>query len=308
MQVVAHRIVVLGTGGTIAGRGRSPGDHVGYTAGEVAAADLLAGIPVPPGCELGVEQIAQIDSKDMEPAVWASLVDRCIALQDDATVRGIVVTHGTDTLEETALVLHRLVRAAKPVVLTCAMRPATALSPDGPQNLADALVVAAHPGARGVVLACAGRVHRAPGLRKVHPYRLDPFESGEGGVVANVEDRRVRVASEWPDVATASRRLPLDPWPWVEIVASHAAARATVVDVLVRAGVQGLVIAGTGNGTVHAALEAALVAASESGVRVVRSTRCAEGAVIPHAGDRWEASPYAPAQARVDLCLRLLGA
>jgi L-asparaginase len=200
------------------------------------------------------------------------------------------------------------VPATKPVVLTCAMRPATALSPDGPQNLADAVLVAAQDGARGVLLACAGRVHGAVGLRKVHPYRLDPFESGEG-VVGYVEDSRWRAARDWPAAATVPAALPGGEWPWVAIVVSHAGADARQVDALVRDGVRGLVLAGTGNGTVHHALAAALREASARGVRVVRTTRCAEGLVVDGGRDaEFETLPLTPVQARVELQLRLSAA
>ena len=306
---MADRIVVFGTGGTIAGRGRGPQDHVGYRSGEVPVGDLLAGIPVPAGLRVDVEQLAQVDSKDMDTRVWATLVARCAEALARDDVRAVVVTHGTDTLEETAYLLHRCVPARKPVVLTCAMRPATALSPDGPQNLADALVVAAQDGARGVLLACAGRVHGAVGLRKVHPYRLDPFESGDAGVVGYVEDSRWRAARDWPVAATDPVPVGEGDWPWVAIVVSHAGADARQVDALVREGVRGIVVAGTGNGTVHHALASALRAASARGVRVVRTTRCAEGRVVDGGRDGgFETLPLTPVQARVELQLQLQAA
>jgi len=308
---MAGKIVVLGTGGTIAGTSDVAGASVGYTAGQLGIEQLLAAVPQLAQAARGplvAEQLAQVDSKDMDTRVWASLVARCTEALAQEDVRGVVVTHGTDTLEETAYLLHRCVPASKPVVLTCAMRPATALSPDGPQNLADALLVAAQEGARGVLLACAGRVHAAVGLRKVHPYRLDPFESGEG-VVGYVEDSRWRAARDWPAAASASVSLPDGEWPWVAIVVSHAGADARQVDALVHGGVRGLVVSGTGNGTVHHALATALRNASARGVRVVRTTRCAEGVVVDGGRDaEFETLPLTPVQARVELQLQLLAA
>src|SRR5690348_2476270 len=127
MQVTSKRIVVLGTGGTIAGRGTG---NVAYKAGEVSVADLLAGVAVPQGVDVQAEQVAQIDSKDMDFAVWCRLAERCAhwLAQDD--VAGLVVTHGTDTMEETAFLLQSVLAPRKPVVLTGAMRPATAAAPD----------------------------------------------------------------------------------------------------------------------------------------------------------------------------------
>lgn len=181
MQVNARKIVVLGTGGTIAGTGGSPLDHLGYRAGQLPVRELLAPIPSSPGLALVSEQVAQLDSKDMDSTVWRTLARRCTAWLAQEDVQGLVVTHGTDTLEETAFFLHSVLPPGKPVVLTCAMRPATALLADGPQNLADAVTVAAHPGGRGVVAVCAGTIHDAVAVAKVHPYRLDAFSSGTRG-------------------------------------------------------------------------------------------------------------------------------
>jgi L-asparaginase len=302
-------IAVLGTGGTIAGAAATATDHVGYKAGQLPVQQLLAGIPSLAGVRVATEQVAQIDSKDMEPAVWLVLAERCRHWLAQRDVGAVVVTHGTDTLEETAYFLHRVLPASKPVVLTCAMRPATALSADGPQNIADAVVVARTAGARGVLVVCAGRVHQAVGVRKVHPYRLDAFSSGDAGVLGHVEDGRLRQVRDWPQtdpvpwpLAAGAARA----WPRVEIVLSHSGAGGGVVDSLLRDGVQGLVVAGTGNGSVHAALEDALVRAMQQGIPVLRSTRCAEGQVVRREDDVLPATPLTPVQARVELMLQLL--
>jgi len=273
-------------------------------------ADLVAAIPGLAGVRVDTEQVAQIDSKDMDAAVWIALAQRCQHWLSSADVGGLVVTHGTDTVEETAYFLHRVLAPAKPIVLTCAMRPATALSPDGPQNLADAFAVARSPDARGVVVACAGRVHAACDVRKVHPYRLDAFSSGDAGVLGYVEDGSLRRVREWPraEAAAVTPGKLRDPasWPRVEIVLSHAGASARGIQALVRDGVQGIVVAGTGNGSVHAALDDALVDAMGSGTRVVRSTRCAEGHVIAQADDRLPSTSLTPVQARIELLLQML--
>lgn len=303
-------IVVLGTGGTIAGAAASAADHVGYKAGQIPVQQLLAGIPALAQVPVIAEQVAQIDSKDMEQAVWIALATRCRHWLAQADVAGVVVTHGTDTLEETAYFLHRVLAPAKPVVLTCAMRPATALSADGPQNIADAVAVACTAGARGVVAVCAGRVHAGVEVRKVHPYRLDPFSSGDAGVLGHVEDGRLRQLRDWP--VPQQQALPLEvlqgrhEWPRVEIVLSHAGASGRAVQALVRDGVKGLVVAGTGNGSIHAALEGALLAAAGQGILVLRSTRCAEGQVIGRGGDPLPPTSLTPVQARIELQLQLL--
>jgi L-asparaginase len=153
------RIVILGTGGTIAGQARASGDNVDYVAGQIAVADLLAEIPALKCFVLDTEQVAQIDSKDMSFAIWRDLALRVAHHLARDDVAGIVITHGTDTLEETAYFLHRVLAPAKPVVLTAAMRPAGALAADGPQNLLDSVRLAAWPEARGVVACMAGTVH-----------------------------------------------------------------------------------------------------------------------------------------------------
>lgn len=326
------KIVVLGTGGTIAGRASSAGDNIGYTAGEVGVEQLLGPVAAfqGEGVELVAEQVAQIDSKDMDFALWQQLARRCAHWLEQADVAGIVITHGTDTLEETAYFLQAVLQPAKPVVLTCAMRPATALVPDGPQNLLDAVVVASTPGAQGVVAVCAGNIHSALDVQKVHSYKVDAFSSGDAGLVGLVEEGQVRQLRPWPSVpefymknrpaaqeisagaAIKNRVLAesgVQDWPRVEIVLNHAGASGLVVDALLAQGVAGIVAAGTGNGTLHADLQAALLRATQAGVAVLRSTRCVFGRVQATQADALpDAQGLTPVKARVALMLALLAA
>jgi L-asparaginase len=308
------KIVVLGTGGTLAGKAAAVHDNIGYTAAQVGIAELLAGIATLAQRPIVSEQVAQLDSKDMSFEVWTALAQRCAhwLAQDD--VQGIVVTHGTDTLEETAFFLQSVLAPDKPVVLTCAMRPSTALLADGPQNIVDAVAVAAHPGAQGVVAVCAGVIHSAHDVAKVHSYRLDPFSSGDAGPLGRIEEQRVRLMRNWPASRSGIARAAIEKianaglWPRVEIVLNHAGAGGAIVQALVGQGVQGLVVAGTGNGTVHHELEAALLAAQAQGVRVVRSTRCIGAPVLPHGNDRLpDANGLSPVKARIALMLELMG-
>ena len=311
-----QKIVVLGTGGTIAGTSAQAGDNIGYTAAQVGVEQLLTAVPglqALAGGALVAEQVAQIDSKDMDGEVWRTLALRCAHHLNDSEVRGVVITHGTDTLEETAWFLHEVLDAAKPVVLTCAMRPATALTPDGPQNLLDAVATVLAPGATGVLAVAAGEVHGARYVQKVHPYRVNAFSSRDAGPLGWVEEGVVRWACNSPVAQVYHADSAMNnivnavAWPWVEIVMNHAGASGRAVDALVREGVQGLVVACTGNGTIHHDLEAALVRAQNAGVRVVRSTRCAEGQVLPKPGDALPASQgLSPVKARVALMLDLL--
>jgi L-asparaginase len=304
-----NTIVILGTGGTIAGAAADAGDNVGYTAGQRSVTELLAAVPALADQSIESEQVAQLDSKDMDVATWQRLAQAVARHAARPEVAGIVVTHGTDTLEETAWLLQRVLAPAKPVVLVAAMRPATSIAADGPQNLLDAVAVARTAGARGVVAVLAGRVHAAGSVRKVHPYRPDAFDSGEAGPLGVVEEGALRRFRDWPtgEPLGLPHIAPDAPaWPWVEIVTSHAGARGDAVRALCAAGVQGLVVAATGNGAVHQALGQALQAAEAAGVPVWRTTRCAHGALV--GADTGPAAAMSPWQARLELQLRLLGA
>ncbi len=307
----APTLVVLGTGGTIAGTAADPADHVGYTAGQIGVERLLGGVPVPAGFAVEVEQVAQLDSKDMDVMTWRTLALRAEHHLARAGVAGVVVTHGTDTLEETATLLQRVLAPARPLVLTAAMRPATSAETDGPANLRDALVVAADRRARGVLVVVAGRVHAGAELRKHHSQARDAFVSGEGGALAEVAAGRIDWRRAPPGgAALGTARLPDDAraWPRVEIVTSHAGASAAMGRALVDGGVDGLVVAATGNGTVHRDLLGALLDAQKAGVAVLRASRCAEGGIVAGGDDRLpSAGARTPVQARVVLLLSLLG-
>jgi L-asparaginase len=303
-------ILVLATGGTIAGRAAQATDNVGYRAAELGVQQLLDAVPALAGLPLRAQQLAQIDSKDMGPAVWQALVQALDRALRDPTVGGVVVTHGTDTLEETAYLLHRVLAPGKPVVLTAAMRPSTSLQADGPQNLLDAVTVARHPGARGVLVVLAGQVHAGDAVRKAHAHRLDAFESGPAGPVALVEEGRVLPLRPWPQgepLGAAIVSRPPAQWPRVGWLTSHSGFDAALLDAAVAAGLDGLVLAGTGNGTLHADLEAAAARAQAAGLRLRLSTRCASGRVVGAAQRGFPVSAEcSAAQARVALLLELL--
>lgn len=303
-------VVVLGTGGTIAGSAASADDNLGYVAGTVGVRALIAAASHDRDVLVEAEQVEQVDSKDMDFAIWQRLAERVAHHLARREVSGVVVTHGTDTLEETAYFLSRVVAATKPVVLTAAMRPASSRQADGPQNLADAIAVAALDGRAGVVVVFGGALHSARDVRKVHPYRLDAFSSGDAGPLARIEEGRLREFRVWPVAAAGGvDRLPdgLSDWPWVEIVTSTAGADGRAIGVLVEAGVAGIVVAGTGNGSLHRELEAALEAADKRGVSVLRSTRCLDGAIVEASPGRFDsAHDLTPVKARVELILDLV--
>jgi L-asparaginase len=344
-------VVILGTGGTIAGQAATALDNLGYQAGALRVEALIEAVPALQPYALEAESVAQLDSKDMDHATWQTLARRCAHHLQRPGVGGIVVTHGTDTLEETAWFLHRVLAPDKPLVLTAAMRPATSLQADGPQNLLDAVTLARHTTARGVLVAFAGRVHGAADVQKMHSYQLDAFASPNAGALAFIEEGQIRQVRAWPGPAAAGRRYHLasetkgaeatsegwthaggdieqdqpsppddaiglaaiaphvNEWPYVALITSHSGADARSVQAVVQAGALGLVIAGTGNATVHVALNHALQVAAAQGVAVVRASRCAAGPPLAAAGGV-ESWPFFQglnaAKARVELLLQLL--
>lgn len=337
-DVFRKKLVLLGTGGTIAGLAADAQDNVAYSAGQVGIERLLDTLPVAlrPQSRVLSEQVAQVDSKDMGFSVWRTLLQRCWFWLAEPQVGGIVVTHGTDTMEETAFFLHTMLGQSlaldKPVVLTGAMRPASSLSPDGPQNLIDALAVAADARCTGVMVSFAGSLHSALDVQKVHPYRLDAFDSGEAGALGQVEEGRVRLVRAPPlepsaplstglSVPSVADRAALwraimgtaVGWPRVEIVMSHSGAGAFVVDALLAQGagsidpLRGIVVAATGNGSVHQELESALLRAQASGVVVIRASRCGNGRVVGGwPGALPDSAGLSPVKTRIALALELM--
>ncbi|MDC6168355.1 asparaginase [Paucibacter sp. XJ19-41] len=303
-------IVILGTGGTIAGQARTASDNVGYTAAQLGVDDLVSAVPPLAQQALEAEQVAQLDSKDMDFATWQRLAERVAHHLAREEVAGVVITHGTDTLEETAYFLHRVLAPRKPVVLTAAMRPATALQTDGPQNLLDAVSVASDERAQGVLTVFAGAVHGPEQIRKVHSYKVDAFASSDGGLVAVVEEGVLRPLGAWPAaegaVGLARIGKPAAAWPRVQIVLNHVGADGALVQALLAQGVDGLVVAGTGNGTLSLSLEQALRSAQQQGVRILRSSRCDAGPVTSSAAALPSAGALSPVKARIELLLELL--
>ncbi|WP_428851155.1 asparaginase [Imbroritus primus] len=283
------RIAILATGGTIAGVAANPAATDGYRSATLPIDALLAALPgLGDIAEIQAEQVAQLDSKDMSFAVWQRLDTRIRAWRDSGEVDGIVITHGTDSLEETAILLHLTQPAGIPVVLTAAMRPATAVSADGPLNLLHAVRVAAHPGsaALGVLVVVNQEIHAARDVVKLHTGAVQAFASPGCGPLGAVAGQQIRYGRRPVALAGIGGRLlgmPAD-WPWVEVIVSVAGARRQLVDGLVQQGVQGLVIAGPGNGSIHEALLPALADAWRQGVAVVRGSRSGAGYVTSATG------------------------
>ncbi len=280
-------VIILATGGTIAGSAASDTATTGYKAGALGIDILIHAVPeIKEYVNVRGEQIASIDSKDMTDAVWLKLSKRVNELLSQKDVDGIVITHGTDTLEETAYFLNLTVHSKKPVIITGAMRPATAISADGPMNLLNAVRLAASPLAhdRGVLVCLNDQIDSARNVTKTHTTAVDTFKSPCLGALGymnagqpvfyNIPERRHAGDTEF-DVQN------YDILPYVKILYGHANDDALFVDAAIHAGVKGIIYAGTGNGSIHKDAESALKRASRSGIIVVRSTRVGGGAVIP---------------------------
>ena len=277
------RVHVLATGGTIAGRLVSTGPR--YRAGVLGVEALLDAVPALRGlADLTGEQVVNIGSQDMDEAIWLKLAHRVNELVAKPDVDGVVITHGTDTLEETASFLDLTVRSPKPVVLVGAVRPAGALGADGSVNLLDAVTVAANPNStgRGVLVVMHGVLFEARDVTKVSTSTMQAFAAPNSGPLGQLVDGRIYYGHRTglsPDrpFFDVSR---LDKLPPVGIIYGHAGASALLVKALVDAGCRGIVSAGVGSGNLHRDMLAALADASGRGVIVVRASRVPSGLTL----------------------------
>ncbi len=266
---------ILTTGGTIAST----------PSGMLTAGDLLATIPdLATVATVTVEQVLTIGSSLITPAHWAQLVARINALWSERPeLSGIVVTHGTDTLEETAYFLHLTNQDPRPVVLTGAMRSANALSADGPANLRAAITVAADASAcdRGVLVVINNEIHSARDVTKMHTLRLDAFASGAGGALGTIYDREIswlRQLAQLPEPMPFALD-PTQPLPRVDIIYSYAGATGDAITAAVAAGARGVVIAAFGSGRLTEGQITAIQVALAQGIIVVVSSRVGSGTV-----------------------------
>jgi L-asparaginase len=278
------RVRLLATGGTIAGAQTAAGGR-GYHAATLSIDALIAAVPqLSTLARVEVEQVAAIGSQDMNEAVWLKLAGRAQAAVGDPAVAGVVVTHGTDTMEETAYFLNLTLRTEKPVVLVGAMRPATAISADGPMNLYNALAVAAQPEARGrgVLVVANDEIHFAREVSKTNTTQLGTFKATHRGLAGIVNAGRLHLYG--PPVRRHTAESEFSPadvkvFPRVDIVYAHAGMGREQIDAAVKAGAAGIVIAGVGDGNMTALALAAAAEAARAGVAVVRSSRTGGGVV-----------------------------
>lgn len=277
------RIVILATGGTIAGVG-AQGATTGYVAGQIDAATLVAAVPgIGTLADIAVEQVCNKDSSDLTVADWFDLVRRieAHAVADDAD--GFVIMHGTDTMEETAYFLDLVLKTPLPVVLTGAMRPATATSADGPLNLYEAVAVAASddPAAAGVLVVFAECIYDARNVQKTNSFRVEAFAGGDFGALGYLRDGEphfLRRSVRPETVETEFDVAGMDRLPSVAIAYFAADEDPHHVDALLEFS-DGLIVAGAGDGTVSAAWCERLRAHEAQGKPVVICSRTSNGLV-----------------------------
>jgi len=280
------KIKVLATGGTIAGAQASQSE-AGYTSGKFSIDDLIKAVPqLKDVAEITGEQVANIGSQTMNNEVWLKLAARANEVLGDSDTDGIVITHGTDTMEETGYFLSLVLRSDKPVVLVGSMRPATAISADGNMNLFNAVALAANPNAkgRGPLIVLNDEIHYGREVEKMNATQLNTFQSpnrGRAGVMNNgkafLYDPLVTRHTTRSEFSVAQMKP--DDLPRVDIVYSYANLGRDMIDYLAKSGVKGIVLAGVGDGNTTDAALAALQEAAQKGIAVVRSSRTGSGIV-----------------------------
>ena len=311
---------VLATGGTISGGGPTPTSLTRYRAGTFSGDELVAAVPaLADHAVVRVEQVANVGSPNITFDDWFTLARRINEIfAEDPDVAGVVITHGTNTIEETAYFLNLTVRHERPVVLVGAQRPATAISADGPLNLLNAVRTAVAPDARGkgVMVVMNDEINAARDVTKTSTYRVETFNSRTLGYLGYVDADRVSFYRESTKRHTVDAEFDLTGvtrMPRVDIVYSYVEPNPVMIRALIEDGVDGIVLAGTGAGLVSAvertALESVMALPSDARPVVVRSNRTGSGRVVPlGAYDEWGMIPadtLNPQKARVLLMLAL---
>ncbi|MGL5405907.1 MAG: asparaginase [Propionibacteriaceae bacterium] len=314
MTLLPH-IVVLGTGGTIAGS-RCAATDQDYAAAISGVEALLDAVPeLSSLARLSAEQLFQLDSVEMDLTHMIALARRVDELLKDDDVDAVVITHGTDTMEESAFLLHLVINSDKPVVFLGSMRPADAISADGPDNLLDAVAVAAHPTSRnrGVLVVFDDQVHSARDVTKVSTTRTDAFRSPHGALAEVVEGapRWVRGLTRRHTTTSAFNIDDLAAMPRVEVIMTHPEMPLELLDALAAAGTKGVIHIGAGNGNISTPVMKHLDYLASRGMTIVRASQVHTGIVTRNGAvpdDKHgfvAADDHNPAHARLLLALAL---
>ncbi|MFA4849845.1 MAG: asparaginase [Methanoregula sp.] len=304
-------IHILATGGTIAGTAQDSTDLLRYTPGNLGVETLISAVPeIRDFSRVTGEQVCNINSDDITPAIWLNLSRRVNTLLAAPEVDGIVITHGTDTLEETAYFLNLVTTSDKPVVITGSMRPATAISADGPLNLLNAVQLAGSPMARGkgVLVVLNGEINGARDTTKTHTQSVDTFRSPDFGRLGYMEDGRpvlYRISARNHTTFSEFDVSGQTTLPRVDIVMTYPGMDATAIKAFVQSGTQGIVIDAMGNGEYPKTISPALESAAQKGIPVVISSRAGSGITTAHNPLFIPADTLTPQKARILLMLAL---
>ena len=280
-------IVILATGGTIAGEGASSTGSA-YTSGKVTIDAMIDAVPnIRKLANLDGEQTVNVGSQDMSVEVWLILANRINELLAKDDVDGIVITHGTDTQEETAFFLNLTVKSEKPVIMVAAMRPSTALSADGPLNLYNGVAVAADPNAkgRGIMVVINDAIYSAHSVKKMLTTPVQAFMAPEHGLMGTVNFGLVEFFHQPHGLHTVNSEFSIEgvkELPRVDIIYGCADMSTDLIDIMIKAGAKGIVIAGVGDGNMNAGTLEAAKKATKKGIPIVRATRVPVGAVLIH--------------------------
>ncbi len=307
-------IVLLGTGGTIASTAPGSTTLTDYKVTE-GIESLLEAVPeITTLAKISGEQLFNVESYAITNKMLIKMARRVNTLLADPDIDGIVITHGTDTLEESAYFLNLTIKSHKPVVVVGAMRPGSAISADGPLNLYHAVLVAAHPEARrqGVLVVLNDRIHAARFVSKTNTTQVDTFRSYEQGCVGHINSQHVH----WFQTATRLHTMQTDfdisgikTLPWVDVIYDHQNAGLHLYEASVAAGAQGIVVAASGNGSLSPQAQKGARLAAQHQVTCVRSSRVGSGLVSASASDARRhlvsADSLNPQKARILLMLAL---
>jgi L-asparaginase len=279
-------IKILATGGTIAGAQAGKSEY-GYKSASFNVEDLIKAVPTLKDiANITGEQVANIGSQDMNDKIWLKLANRVNEVLKSKEVDGVIITHGTDTMEETAFFLNLVVKSNKPVVLVGSMRPATAVGADGPANLYNAVAVAADSKARdrGVLVVMNDEIHSSRNVEKMNTTNVETMASPERGPEGYINSGKIAWFDKSSKPHTTDSAFNIqgkETLPRVDILYAHANMSPDLIDAAVKSGAKGIVIAGVGDGNMtKESLTDLENHVKKEGVVVVRSTRLATGLVL----------------------------
>ncbi len=276
------KIRIIATGGTIAGISTTSASSA-YTAGQVGIQTLLDAVPqILDLADVTGEQLVNIGSQDMNDEVWLKLAKRVNQILNEEDYDGVVITHGTDTMEETAYFLNLTVKSDKPVILAGSMRPSNAIGADGPANLYNAVAAAISPACKGLGVLCCmnNQLLDAKTVIKTHTIDCDTFEGGPSGIIGYIFNGQAHILQTPNNKHTEDSVFDvshLDKLPKVGIVYGYANASPLPMKAFVDAHFDGIVLAGVGDGNFYKDVFDVAVKAQKQGIQIVRSSRCPTG-------------------------------